>query len=193
VANPNRHAVDLELDQSRTGLNLAPPQSPDGSAISEGRVKMHEIDVSSSDRVSNLFVMDLQRLFALAVYLLCVCGTGLAILAKAATFSATKDRPFLLVGIGFVVVAMLCAPFAIRFGRRYIVYVSSLVLIGIIVFLTIIAPRFAALHEAGRGTDQGDCVVIAASRLASGLWPYDSIHMWSHNPMSCGPAWVVFQ
>jgi hypothetical protein len=47
------------------------------------------------------------------------------------------------------------------------------------------------LHSQGRGTDQGDCITVGAGRLLHGSWPYDRHLMWSHNPLSCGPGWLV--
>ncbi|MGH3723243.1 MAG: hypothetical protein ACRDUS_03825 [Mycobacterium sp.] len=47
------------------------------------------------------------------------------------------------------------------------------------------------LHSQGRGTDQGDCIAVGAGRLLHGSWPYDRGLMWSHNPMSCGPGWLL--
>jgi hypothetical protein len=47
------------------------------------------------------------------------------------------------------------------------------------------------LHSQGRGTDQGDCITVGAGRLFHGSWPYDRELMWSHNPLSCGPGWLV--
>jgi hypothetical protein len=83
----------------------------------------------------------------------------------------------------------LCWPLALR-ARRIL---APLTLLGLVVTSLVVFPKIQQLHSIGRGTDQPDCVIVAANAMMSGEWPYQREKLWTHNPMSCGPGWVAIQ
>ena len=92
-----------------------------------------------------------------------------------------------------VVLAWICLPLLWKLALRFRFFLAPAVIVGILVSSLVIFPRMADLQKTGRGTDQPDCVIVAAKALAVHSWPYDHMRMWSRTPMSCGPGWVAMQ
>jgi hypothetical protein len=127
---------------------------------------------------------------ALAFYIVCAVASGVAIFAKIYLVKEHSSSPMLaaLAATGVLAFALpVIALFLLRWST-VIAPVSIAAMLAVVVFA---APKIALLHQTGRGSDQGDCIIVAAHRMAAHLWPYDRTAMWSHNPMSCGPAWAI--
>jgi hypothetical protein len=93
-----------------------------------------------------------------------------------------------------IVIAWIFLPLTWSSALRARRILAPLVLLGIVVSSLLIYPHMQDLQKkTGRGTDQPDCVTVAAEGIATGHWPYDTSRMWDHMPMSCGPGWVLLQ
>ena len=91
-----------------------------------------------------------------------------------------------------IVIAWIFLPLTWSSALRARRILAPLVLLGIVVSSLLIYPHMQDLQKrTGRGTDQPDCVTVAAKGIATGHWPYDTSRMWDHMPMSCGPGWVL--
>jgi hypothetical protein len=115
--------------------------------------------------------------------------SGVSVLAKADLITSIVPLPAAIV-VALLAVAIflpLCFVPLSKVSR----FVAPAVLLGVWAVVLVVQPKVAALHKHGRGTDQGDCVIVGSSRLLHGQWPYDRALMWSHNPMSCGPTWLA--
>lgn len=125
------------------------------------------------------------------IYAVSVLGTTCAVAAKVLTGLGLPALAANAVLVAVVVAFLLLFPIVSRLvdGVRW----SAALVLGLLsVAVTVVAaPRVAAMHAVGRGTDQGDCIAVAADRLVQGLWPYSAEAMWTHNPMSCGPLWAA--
>lgn len=84
-------------------------------------------------------------------------------------------------------------PLAFGIALRFRVLLAICVALGVVVASLLIYPRMQQLQRSGRGSDQPDCIIVAARGFSAGHWPYDRAQMWSHTPMSCGPGWVLLQ
>ena len=88
----------------------------------------------------------------------------------------------------------VCLPFLWKIALKYRTSLAFFFAIVFVLSTVIVYPRHAAFdHKTGQGTDQADAVIIAATKLSTLQWPYNSSFMWSHNPMSPGPGWVILQ
>ena len=124
-------------------------------------------------------------------YILIASFSGLGLLAKALLLSRLLNLPVLVVSV--LLAAALCLPlfWAVAFRFRFVL--APAVMLTLLVAFFVAFPKIESLHSSGRGTDQPDCVIVAARNLMSGAWPYQSSEMWTKNPMSCGPGWVALQ
>ena len=123
------------------------------------------------------------------IYVVSAVLTGAAVVSKANLISSVIPVPAVLIAL-LVAVASLVPIFFTRI-LRHARLVAPVVVIGVWVVAVGIQPGLLTrLHDKGRGTDQGDCIAIGASRLVHGEWPYARELMWSKNPMSCGPGWL---
>jgi hypothetical protein len=142
-------------------------------------------NVSSDDSVRRQYQV------AVALYVLVAVVSGLGLLGKlyllqrVATIPAPVIKAIVLV---WVILPLGCL-IALRLRR----FAGPLVLVGVVIASLFIYPRMEGLKKAGRGSDQPDCVIVAANGFARGTWPYDVQKLWTHNPMSCGPGWVMLQ
>lgn len=128
-------------------------------------------------------------LAVIVVYLSSAVLTGVSVLTKAELITSIVPVPTA------IVVALLAAaiflPLCFLPLAKVSRFVAPAVLLGVWGVVLVVQPKVAALHKQGRGTDQGDCVIIGSGRLLHGEWPYDRALIWSHNPMSCGPSWLA--
>ena len=125
------------------------------------------------------------------LYLLTAIASGLGLLGKIALVKrlVPLPSPMLLLLVVAGMLLPLAAPYALRF--RYVL--APLVAVILVATFSIIFPKVQQMHSIGRGTDQPDCVIVAANGMMAGQWPYQRDKLWSHNPMSCGPGWVALQ
>ena len=127
---------------------------------------------------------------ALACYLATAILAGLGLVGKSPLLAKLGHLPHALA----LLIALLfpLAPILWLAGLKYrrLLGLATLVLLAA-VFLTVL--RTGALHKLGRGSDQGDCVIVAAQGMAHGQWPYVAANMPTKNAMSCGPGWVALQ
>lgn len=124
-------------------------------------------------------------------YLVSAILAGLGILGKTSLVSAFTHAPRHLV-LPFVLL-FPCLPLLLPFAFRLRRAIAPVVLIGLFAFYLFAYPHMEALHKLGRGSDQAECVVLGAHRMAHHLWPYSAQAMSSRNAMSCGPGWVALQ
>jgi hypothetical protein len=117
--------------------------------------------------------------------------SGVGLLGKSALIAHLLHSPVWPVAL--LLTAALCLPLGRRFAIRFRHILAPLVIVAILAASLFVFPRMEALHSTGRGTDQPDCVIVAARHVMSGTWPYHRTEMWSGNPMSCGPGWVAMQ
>ena len=100
----------------------------------------------------------------------------------------------LLVGVAVAVPALalwlVARSRALPDGRGALFANVSIVLL-LFAVAQIMATRASSLHALGRGSNQGDCIVMPARALASGHWPYDRALIWSGNACSPGLGWVA--
>jgi len=92
-----------------------------------------------------------------------------------------------------LIVAGLAMPLLWRFLLRYRFAIAILSGAGLLIATLVVYPRVVALHAVGHGSDQADCIIAGSQRMTSLLWPYKRSLMWSGNPMSCGPGWIMLQ
>jgi hypothetical protein len=151
--------------------------------------------LAAADRFISRCDRSLQSLGSLAalsswLYVASAILTGLAVLGKAPLIGeivpASSGVIYGLCGVSCLVPLLY---------RRFL-KVSRFLAVPIVaaVWLTALVVQsrlLSHLHSQGRGTDQGDCITVGAGQLLHGSWPYDRDLMWSHNPMSCGPGWLV--
>ena len=130
------------------------------------------------------------RRVALTCYLFVAILAGLGLVGKAPLLARLGHLPH---GVAlFLAMAAPLAPvlWSAAWLKRRTLSVCTAVLL-LTVFVTVL--RTGMLHKLGRGSDQGDCVVVAAQQMAHGQWPYVSSRMSTKNAMSCGPGWVALQ
>jgi hypothetical protein len=129
------------------------------------------------------------RAVVLGTYLLSAVLTGVSVLVRADLVTSIVPVP------SFLAVAVLSVGFLLPLFYTYLIrlrkYLAPAVMVGVWVVVVLAPPKVTKLHEHGRGTDQGDCVIVGVERLTHGQWPYDVTRMWSGNPLSCGPNWLV--
>ena len=128
---------------------------------------------------------------AVYLYLFLAISSGLGLLGKAQLVKRIIPLPFPVVYS--IVLIWIFLPLSFSFALRYRRFIAPLVLLGLVCASLFIYPRMQGLQKAGRGTDQPDCVIVAAKGMASAKWPYDTSQLWTHDPMSCGPGWVALQ
>lgn len=124
------------------------------------------------------------------IYVTSAVLTGLAVLGKAPLIGEILPAS---TGIIYGLCGVSCL---VPLLYRQFLKVSRFLLAPIVaaVWLTALVVQSRLLdhlHSQGRGTDQGDCITVGAEQLFQGAWPYDRDLMWSHNPLSCGPGWLV--
>ena len=132
-----------------------------------------------------------QYRMAVALYLLLAIVSGLGLLGKLYLFQRISTVPAPL--IKAVVVLWVFLPLAWLIALRFRRFIGTLVFLGVLIASLFVYPRMEGLKKTGRGSDQPDCVIVAADGFAGGRWPYDVQKLWTHNPMSCGPGWVMLQ
>lgn len=87
----------------------------------------------------------------------------------------------------------VCLPLAWAVAIRWRRVIAPMTIVLLLLALLVGFPKVQELHRTGRGTDQPDCVIVAASHMMRGEWPYQRAEMWTRNPMSCGPGWTALQ
>jgi hypothetical protein len=129
---------------------------------------------------------------AMFLYLGLAMVSGLGLLGKLQLVQRIFPVP--LAVLYPIVIAWILLPLTWSSALRARRILAPLVLLGIVISSLLIYPHMQDLQKkTGRGTDQPDCVTVAAAGIASGHWPYDTSRMWDHLPMSCGPGWVLLQ
>jgi hypothetical protein len=129
---------------------------------------------------------------AMFLYLGLAMMSGLGLLGKVQLVQRIFPVPMPV--LYSIVIAWIFLPLTWSSALRARRILAPLVLLGIIVSSLLIYPHMQDLQKkTGRGTDQPDCVTVAAEGIATGHWPYDTSKMWDHMPMSCGPGWVLLQ
>jgi hypothetical protein len=128
----------------------------------------------------------------LFLYLFISIVSGLGLLGKLQL--VRRIVPIPLSALYIIVTGWIFLPLTWSFALRARRILAPLVLLGIVVCSLFIYPHMQDLQKrTGRGTDQPDCVTVAAEGIATGNWPYSTLRMWDHMPMSCGPGWVLLQ
>ncbi|MDF3339039.1 hypothetical protein P3H80_16500 [Mycolicibacterium septicum] len=124
------------------------------------------------------------------LYVAAAMLTGLAVLGKAPLIREIVPAP---AGVVYLLCAASCLmPLLYRQFLRVSRFLAVPIVLGVWLVALVVQYRLLShLHSQGRGTDQGDCITVGAGQLFHGSWPYDRDLMWSHNPMSCGPGWLV--
>ena len=124
------------------------------------------------------------------LYVVAAMLTGLAVLGKAPLIGEIVPAP---AGVIYLLCAASCLmPLLYRQFLRVSRFLAVPIVLGVWLVALVVQSRLLShLHSQGRGTDQGDCITVGAGQLFHGSWPYDRDLMWSHNPMSCGPGWLV--
>ncbi|WP_454791935.1 hypothetical protein [Mycolicibacterium lutetiense] len=124
------------------------------------------------------------------LYVAAAMLTGLAVLGKAPLIGEIVPAP---TGAIYALCGVSCLmPLLHRQFRKIARFLAVPVVLGVWLTALVVQSRLLNhLHSQGRGTDQGDCITVGAGQLFHGSWPYDRDLMWSHNPMSCGPGWLV--
>lgn len=124
------------------------------------------------------------------LYVVAAMLTGLAVLGKAPLIGEIIPAP---AGVIYLLCAASCLmPLLYRQFLRVSRFLAVPIVLGVWLIALVVQSRLLNhLHSQGRGTDQGDCITVGAGQLFHGSWPYDRDLMWSHNPMSCGPGWLV--
>ncbi len=117
--------------------------------------------------------------------------SGCGVLGKASLVErfVPLPLPLLYASILLGLTAPVFWQVALRFRRP----VALAGFAGLLLCFSVAFPRMQELHKAGRGSDQADCVILAANHIVAGQWPYRRDEMWTRNPMSCGPGWVALQ
>jgi hypothetical protein len=125
------------------------------------------------------------------LYLAIALLSGVGLAGKIALIKKVLPlpTPVVAVAVGVAICLPLLWPLALRI--RFVL--APLAFLGLLIAPLVLFPKVQQLHSVGRGTDQSDCVIVAANQLTAGQWPYQRDKMWSHNPMSCGPGWVAAQ
>ena len=117
--------------------------------------------------------------------------SGIGLLGKSSLIAKLGHVP---PAIGFAAVAVgLCLCLFWRVALRYSKVLGPIVLGLLFAAFLVVYPRMDLVHKMGRGSDQSECVVLAANRMAHSEWPYVRAEMSSKNAMSCGPGWVALQ
>jgi hypothetical protein len=126
-----------------------------------------------------------------ALYLAIALLSGVGLAGKIALIR--KVLPLPTPAVVMVVGVAICLPLLWPLALRFRFVLAPLAITGLLFAPLVLFPKVQQLHSVGRGTDQSDCVIVAANELTAGHWPYQQDKMWSHNPMSCGPGWVAAQ
>ena len=126
-----------------------------------------------------------------AIYIIVSIISGIGLLGKVQLLDRVLHLP--MVATVSLIASGLCAPLFWRFALRNRRPIAILFVMGILASSLVVYPKVAALHSIGRGSDQADCIVVAAQKTSSLQWPYKRSFLWSGNPMSCGPGWVMLQ
>jgi hypothetical protein len=126
-----------------------------------------------------------------ALYLAIALLSGVGLAGKIALIR--KVLPLPTPAVVMVVGVAICLPLLWPLALRIRFVLAPLAITGLLFAPLVLFPKVQQLHSVGRGTDQSDCVIVAANELTAGHWPYQQDKMWSHNPMSCGPGWVAAQ
>jgi hypothetical protein len=129
--------------------------------------------------------------FGVSLYMVLAVVSGLGLLGKVSLIQRILPVPLPI--LYAVVLAWLILPLGWAFALRARRILAPLVLVGVTIACLFIYPRMAILQQSGRGSDQPDCVIVAAKGFAAAEWPYNTSKLWSHDPMSCGPGWVLLQ
>ncbi len=124
-------------------------------------------------------------------FVLLAIASGLGIAGKLSLIARITHLPQVVAGV--VVAVALCLPLLWRVAIRYSRVVAPLLVVGILAASVLIYPKIAGLHAEGRGSDQADCVIVAAQKMTALRFPYGQGFLWSKHPMSCGPGWVLLQ
>jgi len=125
------------------------------------------------------------------VYLGVAVTSGAGLLGKISLLHSLLPLPTW--ALQFLITLSLALPLLWPIALRFRKIVATAFLIGLAgVFLTVF-PRIERMHSNGRGSDQPDCVIAVSHSLIAAQWPYERDHLWSHNPLSCGPGWVALQ
>lgn len=125
------------------------------------------------------------------VYVLVSILSGLGLVGKQDMIRAilhTRGLYVEIVTVLFIVMPLMW-PVAVKASR----FLAPVALAGFAGTILVVYPHVVQLHAVGRGSDQADCVIVAAGELAHGNWPYQRVQLWSHNQMSCGPGWAAIQ
>lgn len=124
---------------------------------------------------------------AWGIYAACSVATGLAMLGRLSAYGVSGETPMLALALLAAACLILILPLCLGCILRRADRLALPAIAGLVAMLVVVAPRY----KVAGGSDQGDCVIVAAARLGAGLWPYDAASLWSNNPLSCGPGWVL--
>ena len=128
---------------------------------------------------------------AVALYPIIAIFSGLGLIGKLQLVHRILPLPLPI--LSTVVIVWILLPLAWLPALRARRLLAPLVLLGVVIASLFIYPKMAQLQKTGRGSDQPDCIIVAAKGIAATEWPYDKAKMWSGDPMSCGPGWVLLQ
>jgi hypothetical protein len=126
-----------------------------------------------------------------ALYLATAILSSLGLLGKISLLKRIVPLPTSLLAIALC--AGVCLPLFWPLVLRIRYCLAPLVLLGFFFTSLFIFPKVEQLHAVGRGSDQPDCVIVAADEMMSANWPYRPEKIFTHNAMSCGPGWVAMQ
>jgi hypothetical protein len=131
------------------------------------------------------------NLLARSLYVFLAVLAGLGLLGKASLVRHILPVPAAIVYPSILVFLLLplAWPLALRWRKIFAIFVCF----GIVGASLFIYPRMQSLQKMHRGSDQPDCIIVAAKGIGAGEWPYDTAKLWTHDPMSCGPGWVMMQ
>jgi hypothetical protein len=133
----------------------------------------------------------LKPLTAKSLYMASAILSGLGLLGKSSLLVRVTHLPH-WVAVPLMALS-LCLCFSWQLAVRFRKVLAPIVFVLLLAFFWIVFPRVQNLHKEGRGSDQADCVIVAANRSVQRQWPYEPSEMPSKNAMSCGPGWVALQ
>jgi hypothetical protein len=126
-----------------------------------------------------------------ALYLATAILSSLGLLGKVSLLQRILPLPTPLLAVALC--AGVCLPLFWPLVLRIRYFLAPLVLVGFFFTSLVVFPKVEQLHAVGRGSDQPDCVIVAANEMMSARWPYRPDKIFTHNAMSCGPGWVAMQ
>jgi hypothetical protein len=128
---------------------------------------------------------------AKSLYIASAILSGLGLLGKSSLLVRVTHLPY---WVALPLVAFsLCLCFFWQLALSFSKVLAPIIFVLLLAFFWFVFPKVQNLHKQGRGSDQADCVIVAANRSLQHAWPYEPSEMPSKNAMSCGPGWVALQ